>query len=197
MGTQFWVIWGPNGDLRHHKWGPKKRIFKIDQNELISWNKEEINNGKNIFTECGLIWCTDLCRFHWLDVSPKIHLFKWSTYSWWWMSRLLTRSSAWNRQNGDLWRKWGPFGDPKTEKGPHGDPGPQMGTQVGAVGKVHVCFYENIEVPGNVRMQRTLLFSTAPTWVPIWRPGSPWGPFSVFGSPLGPHWVPLGPHFLF
>ena len=27
---------------------------------------------------------------------------------------------------------------------------------------------------------------TAPTWVPIWRPGSPWGPFSVFGSPLAP-----------
>ena len=39
--------------------------------------------------------------------------------------------------------------------------------------------------------------STAPKWVPIWGPGSPWGPFSVFGSPLGPHWIPLGPHFLF
>ena len=39
--------------------------------------------------------------------------------------------------------------------------------------------------------------STAPKWVPIWGPGSPWGPFSVFGSPLGPHRVPLGPHFLF
>ena len=34
---------------------------------------------------------------------------------------------------GTLERKWGPFGDPKTEKGPHGDPGPQMGTHVGAV----------------------------------------------------------------
>ena len=29
--------------------------------------------------------------------------------------------------------------------------------------------------------------STAPTWVPIWGPGSPWGPFSDFGSPQGPH----------
>ena len=38
---------------------------------------------------------------------------------------------------------------------------------------------------------------TAPKWVPIWGPGSPWGPFSVFGSPLGPHRVTLGPHFLF
>ena len=28
---------------------------------------------------------------------------------------------------------------------------------------------------------------TAPMWVPIWRPGFPWGPFSVL----------LGPHFLF
>ena len=34
---------------------------------------------------------------------------------------------------GTLERKWGPFGDPKTEKGPHGDPGPQMGTHLGAV----------------------------------------------------------------
>ena len=29
--------------------------------------------------------------------------------------------------------------------------------------------------------------STAPTRVPIWGPGFPWGPFSVFGSPKGPH----------
>ena len=34
---------------------------------------------------------------------------------------------------GTLYRKWGPFGDPKTEKGPHGDSGPQMGAHVGAV----------------------------------------------------------------
>ena len=34
---------------------------------------------------------------------------------------------------GTLERKWGPFGDPKTEKGPYGDPGPQMGTHLGAV----------------------------------------------------------------
>ena len=31
--------------------------------------------------------------------------------------------------------------------------------------------------------------SSAPKWVPIWGPGSPWGPFSVFGSPKGPHFV--------
>ena len=36
-----------------------------------------------------------------------------------------------------------------------------------------------------------VVMCTAPKWVPIW------GPFSVFGSPLGPHRVPLGPHFLF
>jgi len=34
---------------------------------------------------------------------------------------------------------------------------------------------------------RGLMNLTAPTWVPIWGPGSPWGPFSDFGSPLGPH----------
>ena len=35
---------------------------------------------------------------------------------------------------GTLVQKWGPNGDPKTEKGPHGDRVPQMGTHVGAVG---------------------------------------------------------------
>ena len=29
--------------------------------------------------------------------------------------------------------KWGPNGDPKTEKGPNGDPGPQMGTHLATV----------------------------------------------------------------
>ena len=34
---------------------------------------------------------------------------------------------------GTLEQKWGPNGDPKTEKGPHGDWVPQMGTHLGAV----------------------------------------------------------------
>ena len=34
---------------------------------------------------------------------------------------------------GTLEQKWGPNGDPKTEKGPHGDRVPQMGTHLGAV----------------------------------------------------------------
>ena len=34
---------------------------------------------------------------------------------------------------GTLKLKWGPNGDPKTEKGPHGDRVPQMGTHVGTV----------------------------------------------------------------
>ena len=38
---------------------------------------------------------------------------------------------------------------------------------------------------------------TAPTWVPIWGPGSPWGPFSVFGSPKGPHFLSKVPIFPF
>ena len=38
---------------------------------------------------------------------------------------------------------------------------------------------------------------TAPKWVPIWGPGSPWGPFSVFGSPKGPHFLSRSPFSLF
>ena len=34
---------------------------------------------------------------------------------------------------GTLQQKWGPNGDPKTEKGPHGDRVPQMGTHVATV----------------------------------------------------------------
>ena len=40
---------------------------------------------------------------------------------------LLARSSAWNRENGDFERKWGHFGDPKTEKVLMGTPGPKWG----------------------------------------------------------------------
>ena len=36
---------------------------------------------------------------------------------------------------GTLEQKWGPNGDPKTQKGPHGDRVPQMGTHLGAVGE--------------------------------------------------------------
>ena len=36
---------------------------------------------------------------------------------------------------GTFEQKWGPNGDPKTEKGPHGDRVPQMGTHLGAVGE--------------------------------------------------------------
>ena len=39
---------------------------------------------------------------------------------------------------GTLELKWGPNGDPKTEKGPHGDRVPQMGTHVGTVPPPHL-----------------------------------------------------------
>ena len=42
-----------------------------------------------------------------------------------------------------------------------------------------------------------IIFSTAPKSVPIWGPGSPWGPFSDFGSPLGPHFFSRSPFSLF
>ena len=73
MGTQFWVRWGPNRDLRQQKWGPKKRIFEnwSKQANFLKYRGEEL--WKNIFTECGFIWYTGLCHFHWIDVSLKIH----------------------------------------------------------------------------------------------------------------------------
>ena len=41
---------------------------------------------------------------------------------------------------GTLELKWGPNGDPKTEKGPHGDRVPQMGTHVATVAtRLKVC----------------------------------------------------------
>ena len=43
---------------------------------------------------------------------------------------------------GTLEQKWGPNGDPKTEKGPHGDRVPQMGTHVGTVKKQ--CFAKQL-----------------------------------------------------
>ena len=41
---------------------------------------------------------------------------------------------------GTLEQKWGPNGDPKTEKGPHGDRVPQMGTHVGTVETIEALF---------------------------------------------------------
>ena len=48
---------------------------------------------------------------------------------------------------GTLELKWGPNGDPKTEKGPHGDRVPQMGTHVGTVleqGGKRWCFSKEV-----------------------------------------------------
>ena len=39
------------------------------------------------------------------------------------------------------------------------------------------------------------LIPTVATWVPIWGTRSPWGPFSIFGSPLGPHFCSKVPIF--
>ena len=45
---------------------------------------------------------------------------------------------------GTLELKWGPNGDPKTEKGPHGDRVPQMGTHVGTVLKARKSLHPSI-----------------------------------------------------
>ena len=47
---------------------------------------------------------------------------------------------------GTLEQKWGPNGDPKTEKGPHGDRVPQMGTHVGTVDLDVGYTDENIQI---------------------------------------------------
>ena len=42
MGTQFWVIWGPNGDLHQHKWASFGAqvcaIFIVLSSQVIKWS---------------------------------------------------------------------------------------------------------------------------------------------------------------
>ena len=103
MGTQFLVRWGPNGDLCQQEWGPKSVFLEIDRNKLISWNTEEKNNEKNLhrfnFTD-KLAWCS-------FKLVLSSQVFKWSTFNRQWLLWLLARSSAWNRENGDLVKKMG------------------------------------------------------------------------------------------
>ena len=49
---------------------------------------------------------------------------------------------------GTFEQKWGPNGDPKTEKGPHGDSVPQMGTHVATVDGLVWSGHENIIYTG-------------------------------------------------
>ena len=51
---------------------------------------------------------------------------------------------------GTLEQKWGPNGDPKTEKGPHGDRVPQMGTHVGTVEEGRGAV-QNLKILGRAR----------------------------------------------
>ena len=125
MGTQFWVRWGPNGDLRQQKWGPKKRIFE-------NWSKwayflkyrgniQDYSSTKFNFTD-KLAWYS-------FKLVLSSQVFKWSTFNRQWLLWLLARSSAWNRENGDLGKKMGTFWGPKNWKrspwgpgSPNGDP---------------------------------------------------------------------------
>ena len=59
MGTQFWVRWGPNGDLCQHKWGHKKRFLKIYLNELISL---KYRGEKNVGKHLQIVWLHLVCR---------------------------------------------------------------------------------------------------------------------------------------
>ena len=60
----------------------------------------------------------------------------------------------------------------------------------------HLIFDEVVWLSKLV-LQKKIYRTTAPKWVPIWGPGSPWGPFSDFGSPKGPLFfkVPIISHF--
>ena len=72
MGTQFWVKWGPNGDPRQQKWGPKNVYFKIDWNKQIHWRSKFFLNKKYSQRQSVSSFSAQcLCHLHWI--------IKWST----------------------------------------------------------------------------------------------------------------------
>ena len=117
MGTQFWVRWGPNGDLRQQKWGPKKRIFE-------NWSKRAcfLKYRGDIQEYCSTKFnFTDKLAWYSFKLVLSSEVFKWSTFNRQWLLWLLARSSAWNRENGDL------LGTQKLKKVPMGTRVPKCG----------------------------------------------------------------------
>ena len=109
MGTQ----WGPNfewyGDLMgtftSTNGDPKSNFLKIYLNELIPWNTEK-NCGKTPSQKVASFGAQVCAIF--IVLSSQV--IKWSTLIY---SRCSGFSSAWNGDNGDLEKNWGPFGNPK------------------------------------------------------------------------------------
>ena len=58
---------------------------------------------------------------------------------------------------GTLELKWGPNGDPKTEKGPHGDRVPQMGTHVGTVLTSDTFLAPRLRYTNSMQLNRLIL----------------------------------------
>ena len=135
--------WGPNfesdGDLMgtfaSRNGDPKSVFLKIDQKKLISWNTEEKHYETNLhrfnFTD-KLAWCS-------FKLVLSSQVFKWSTFNRQWLLWLLARSSAWNRENGDLGKKMGTFWGPKNWKRSPWGPGSPNGDPLGssAIGAKH------------------------------------------------------------
>ena len=72
---------------------------------------------------------TDKLAWYSFKLVLSSEVFKWSTFNRQWLLWLLARSSAWNRENGDLGKKMGTFWGPKNWKrspwgpgSPNGDP---------------------------------------------------------------------------
>ena len=77
MGTQFWVRWGPNGDHRQHKWGPKKRIFK-NLSKRAYYLQFHVQEFEYLSTKLN---STDMLAWDSLKLVLSLQVFKWSTFN--------------------------------------------------------------------------------------------------------------------
>ena len=77
MGTQFWVRWGPNGDHRQHKWGPKKRIF-----ENLSKRTNSLQFHMQVFEYLSTkLNSTDMLAWDSSKLVLSSQVFKWSIFN--------------------------------------------------------------------------------------------------------------------
>ena len=77
MVTQFWVRWGPNGDLRQHKWGPKKRYFE----NLSKRANSLIYGGENYGKTLSRSVASFGVQVYRLKLVLSSQVFKWSTFN--------------------------------------------------------------------------------------------------------------------
>ena len=70
---------------------------------------------------------------------------------------------------GTLEQKWGPNGDPKTEKGPHGDRVPQMGTHVATVAtRLKVCISGKCDQQNPLPLSKYVKYQTLTLMIDVY-----------------------------